>query len=139
MHKLTRIGLPLLAALGLLVPGGVAAADGPVALASFPWPPSCGNAVKSYDGGALACFNPTGEHLYLCDTAADGSHPEVRYQGNHDGSTWGLARNYAGAGQCVDINLTMAEDTFIRYTPQNWDGNRRMSDGPTTGWISARG
>jgi hypothetical protein len=25
----------------------------------------------------MACFDPTGEHLYFCDTAADGHHPGV--------------------------------------------------------------
>ncbi|UVS80288.1 hypothetical protein [Actinokineospora sp. UTMC 2448] len=142
MTKLTRIGLPLVAALGMVVPGAAASAEGAGAMAIttsvINWPPDCGNAVKSYDGGALVCFNPTGEHMFVCDTDGDGAHPEALYRGNHD-SSWGRKKHYGGVGTCLDVNFTMAEDTFIQYQPQNWDGNLLVSRGPTTGWISARG
>lgn len=36
-------------------------------------PSGCFAGAQFYDGGAYSCFFPTGEHLYVCDTKADGA------------------------------------------------------------------
>ena len=66
-----RILLTLVAALGVLFLGfvGQAQADtspaetADVSIAAV----DCGNRMYSPDGGAMVCFNPTGEHMFVCD------------------------------------------------------------------------
>lgn len=82
----------------------------------------------SYDGGALACFVPYGEHLWLCDDASDGHHPAVRYRIN--GGSWTLRHADIGAGNCIDINLSIAESGYIDFEPRNYEKNTIVSYGP---------
>ncbi|MFI6231888.1 hypothetical protein ACIBCR_31790 [Micromonospora echinospora] len=90
----------------------------------------------SRDGGALACFVPHGEHLWVCDTRADGHHPGVAYRVN--GGSW-VYRDYdLGSGNCRDIDLDIAESGYIDLVPRNYEGSTVVSDGPTFR-VSARG
>jgi len=87
---------------------------------------SCGHAVFSPDGGAMACFNPTGEHLFVCDTDDDGHHPGAWYViGN--GIGWHNPQYNLGAGNCHDINLDLAETDTITYQACNYEGTRELS------------
>ncbi|MDI5968117.1 hypothetical protein POF50_001930 [Streptomyces sp. SL13] len=81
--------------------------------------------VQSPDGGALACFNPTGEHLYVCDNAADGHHPGVNYF--ITGGSWKNAQYDLGNGACHDLNLDIAESDDITYQACNYEGSTALS------------
>ena len=83
------------------------------------------NDVFAPDGGAMGCFNPTGEHLFVCDTAADGHHPEVDYSIN--GGTWTGAAYDLGAGNCEDVNLDIAESGSISYLACTVEGTTALS------------
>ena len=87
---------------------------------------SCGHAVFSPDGGAMACFNPTGEHLFVCDTDDDGHHPGAWYLLN-GGVEWHNVQYSLGAGQCHDLNLDMAESAYIEYQACNYEGTTQLS------------
>jgi hypothetical protein len=87
---------------------------------------SCGHAVFSPDGGAMACFNPTGEHLFVCDTDDDGHHPGAWYViGN--GIDWHNPQYNLGAGDCHDIDLDLSETSTITYQACNYEGTRQLS------------
>lgn len=87
---------------------------------------SCGHAVFSPDGGAMACFNPTGEHLFVCDTDNDGHHPGAWYVIGA-GIDWHNPQYNLGAGNCHDINLDMPESYTITYKACNYEGTRELS------------
>jgi hypothetical protein len=86
---------------------------------------TCYGAVVSTDGGALACFNPAGEHLYVCDTAGDGHHPGAWYFTT--GGSWHNPQYSLGEGYCHDINLDMAESSYITYQACNYEGTTELS------------
>lgn len=119
----------------------VAAGVSLLALSSTPASAATSCHSTSSDGGATICFDPAGEHLYVCDTAADGHHPAVWYQGSDDYNLGqhGTADYYGGYGSCGDLNLSMPEDTSIRFYAINREGSTNLSYGPMTGWISADG
>ena len=79
----------------------------------------------TYDGGALACFVPYGEHLWVCDAAADGHHPGVWYRINS--GSWVNAQYDLGAGNCHDINLSIAESGYITFYAVNYEGPTALS------------
>jgi hypothetical protein len=82
-------------------------------------------AVYTPDGGAMACFEPYGEHLFVCDTSSDGHHPGVDYWIN-DGE--GHFADYdLGAGYCHDINLSIAESGHIDFYAVNVEGSTWLS------------
>jgi hypothetical protein len=87
---------------------------------------ACGHSVQSPDGGATACFNPTGEHLVVCDTAADGHHPGAWYLLTA-GVEWHNVQYNLGAGECHDLNLDMAESAYIQYQACNYEGSNELS------------
>jgi len=87
---------------------------------------SCGHAVFSPDGGAMACFNPTGEHLFVCDTDDDGHHPGAWYLLTA-GVNWHNVQYNLGAGECHDLNLDMAESAYIQYQACNYEGSTPLS------------
>lgn len=91
----------------------------------------------SWDGGAFACFVPYGEHLWLCDTAADGHHPAVRYRIN--GGSWTIKHADLSNGNCIDYNLDIAETGYIEFEPRNYEGSTIISYGPISPRISANG
>ena len=97
-----------------------------VAVADVTAAGSCGHAVFSPDGGAMACFNPTGEHLFICDTDADGHHPGAWYLLTA-GVTWHNVQYNLGAGECHDLNLDMAESAYIQYQACNYEGSSELS------------
>jgi hypothetical protein len=88
------------------------------------------------DRGAEACFNPTGEHLQVCDTASDGHHPGVTYSIN--GGAAHNAQFNLGNGHCHDINLDIAETGNITFLAINYEGSTVQSVSPVI-TVSARG
>jgi hypothetical protein len=138
----SRLLLPVAAVSAMLLPGVTASAQGELTAQEIvAWPPDCANETRSYDLGAMVCFNPTGELLYVCDIEADGHHPVGRYQGSHDSGWTDLHHSGSGSGvgTCLRKDFDMPEDTFIRYAALNYEGKVQVSGGPTTGWISANG
>jgi hypothetical protein len=87
---------------------------------------ACGHAVFSPDGGAMACFNPTGEHLKVCDTDDDGHHPGAWYLLD-GGISWHNVQYSLGAGNCHDVDLDMPESALIEYKACNYEGTRELS------------
>jgi uncharacterized membrane protein len=85
----------------------------------------CYGTVISSDGGALACFNPTGEHLYICDSDSDGHHPGAWYFTT--GGSWHNPQYSLGLGYCHDVNLDMAESSYITYQACNYEGTAELS------------
>jgi len=79
----------------------------------------------SRDGGAMVCFNPTGEHLYVCDLKADGHHPGVEYsidEAPTKQADYDLTANY-----CHDLNLSMSEHSHVTYWAINYEGAAELS------------
>ncbi|TDC95548.1 hypothetical protein E1161_04800 [Saccharopolyspora aridisoli] len=111
----------------------VVSADGEAIAAA-----ECYYPVYSGDSGAMVCFNPTGEHLYICDNASDGHHPVARY---YRSDSSGLKTKHAdvGYGTCLDHNLSIPESGWINYQACNYEGSTQLSCGYFSGRISARG
>jgi hypothetical protein len=61
---------------------------------------------------ASAPFRSYGEHLKICDNAADGRSAVVQWYVN---GRFHTALNSSGHGTCRDINLDLAEGTTIKY------------------------
>lgn len=87
--------------------------------------------VVSPDGGSTVCFQPYGEHLYVCDTAADGHHPGTWYWVN-SGALHNKQYNL-GNGYCHDINLSLAESSWITFQACNYEGSTELD---CSDWIS---
>jgi hypothetical protein len=121
------IALSTATAISFVLPaaGASAATPATVAQADVVAAGSCGHAVFSPDGGAMACFNPTGEHLFICDTDNDGHHPGAWYL--ISGINWHNPQYSLGAGECHDLNLDMAETASIQYKACNYEGTRELS------------
>ncbi|MET8910369.1 hypothetical protein [Micromonospora sp. NPDC004551] len=99
-------------------------------------PPSACYGGYSFDGGAFACFAPYGEHLWVCDTG-NNHHPVVNYAIN--GGSWsGNKHYYPGYGNCVDIDLDIAESGYITFTVANYEGSTFVS-GSRVFEVSANG
>ena len=98
----------------------------------------CFYPVQSPDGGALVCWNPTGEHLYICDTKSDGHHPASFYFRSDSG---GVKEKHAdvSAGNCLDHNLSLPESGWVNYQACNFEGSRELSCSAFSGRISANG
>lgn len=96
----------------------------------------CYYPVYSGDGAALVCFNPYGEHLYICDVAADGHHPVGRY---YRSDSSGLKTKHAApeSGGCYDHNLAIPESGWINYQACNYEKETQLSCGSFSGRISA--
>lgn len=92
-----------------------------------PAAPADGNCYGGFtaDDGALACFVPYGEHLWVCDTAPDGHHPGVWYSIN--GGTWVNKQYDLRNGNCHDINLDIAESGYITFYAVNYEGPTALS------------
>ncbi|OZV76640.1 hypothetical protein CA850_26575 [Micromonospora echinospora] len=134
---LTAVTAGALLAVGTPAPAALPRPVGPSATgtATTGTAPDC-HGGYSRDGGALACFVPYGEHLWVCDTRADGHHPGVAYRVN--GGSW-VYRDYdLGNGNCRDIDLDIAESGYIELVPRNYEGSTMVSDGPTFR-VSAQG
>lgn len=149
-----KIKLSLVAALGMMLSMGVPAAqasapesdflaDAPsttVSVASDSGDVStsaeCYYPIISGDGGALVCFNPYGEHLYICDNAADGHHPVGRY---YRSDKSGLKTKHATPqnGACYDHNLAIPESGWINYQACNYEKSTLLSCSSFRGRIGA--
>lgn len=75
--------------------------------------------------GASSCFQPYGEHLYTCDTAADGHHPGTWYRIN--GGTWHNVQYNLGNGYCADLNLSIGESGYIDVQACNYEGSTALN------------
>ncbi|MGW6394725.1 hypothetical protein ACWFR1_30405 [Streptomyces sp. NPDC055103] len=75
--------------------------------------------------GASSCFQPYGEHLYTCDTAADGHHPGTWYRIN--GGTWKNVQYNLGSGYCADLNLSIGESGYIDLQACNYEGSTALN------------
>lgn len=75
--------------------------------------------------GAWSCFQPYGEHLYLCDTAADGHHPGSWYRVN--GGSWHNVQYNVGNGNCGDLNLAIGESGYIDIQACNYEGSTELN------------
>src|SRR3954464_3132116 len=116
-------------AISFVLPASAASAgtaNAAVTVAAVSAAGSCGHAVFSPDGGAMACFNPTGEHLFVCDTDDDGHHPGAWYVIGA-GINWHTPQYSRGPAPCHDINLDMAETDTITYQACNYEGTRQLS------------
>jgi uncharacterized membrane protein len=125
----------LFRALGTLALGvGVSAAFVTPASAALASSPSPGVTVTSVQkvaadypcygvatSGATSCFQPYGEHLYTCDTAADGHHPGTTYRVN--GGSWHTVQYDLGNGYCADLNLSIGESGYIDIQACNYEGS----------------
>ncbi|WP_433538975.1 hypothetical protein ACQPZK_15570 [Micromonospora sp. CA-249363] len=117
----TALAIPFGAALAFAAPASAAAPSAQAAAS----PPSACYGGYSYDGGAFACFAPYGEHLWVCDTGLN-HHPVVNYAIN-GGSYSGNRHYYPGNGNCVDIDLDIAETGYITFTIANYEGSTFVS------------
>src|SRR4051812_45101758 len=123
------VALTAATAISFVLPASAASAgtaDAAVAGTAVSAAGSCGHAVFSPDGGAMACFNPTGEHLFVCDTDDDGHHPGAWYVIGA-GINWHNPQYNLRAGSCHDINLDMAESDTITYQACNYEGTQQLS------------
>jgi hypothetical protein len=75
--------------------------------------------------GATSCFQPYGEHLYTCDTAADGHHPGTWYRIN--GGSWHNVQYSLGNGYCADLNLSIGESGYIDVQACNYEGSTELN------------
>ncbi|MFD5323787.1 hypothetical protein [Streptomyces sp. NPDC127092] len=141
MATATRTGTTRLSRLlGTLALGvGVSAAFvTPASAASSASPTSDGASVTSVKSvaadypcygiavsGAWSCFQPYGEHLYTCDTAADGHHPGTWYRIN--GGTWRNVQYNLGNGNCADLNLSIGESGYIDIQACNYEGSTALA------------
>lgn len=75
--------------------------------------------------GAWSCFQPYGEHLYTCDTAADGHHPGSWYRVN--GGSWHNVQYNVGNGNCGDLNLAIGESGYIDIQACNYEGSTELN------------
>ncbi|SFB27900.1 hypothetical protein SAMN05216266_107203 [Amycolatopsis marina] len=92
--------------------------------------------VVSPDRGALVCFNPYGEHLYICDNAPDGHHPAARYY-RSDKSGLKVKHAAVKSGNCYDHNLSIPESGWVNYQACNYEKDTRLSCSSFSGRISA--
>jgi hypothetical protein len=88
--------------------------------------------------GAKVGWNPTGEHLGICDTAADGHHPVAFYYLSTRPGYEYRADASVGNGGCADLNFDLPESATIRYAACNAEGETLLN---CSGFIteSARG
>lgn len=116
LHRIVgAVALTAATSISFVMPASAASAAG-----------SCGHEVFSPDGGAMVCFNPTGEHLFICDTDNDGHHPGAWYVIGA-GIDWHNPQYSLGAGSCHDLDLDMPEGYTITYKACNYEGTRELS------------
>jgi hypothetical protein len=119
-----------LAALALV--GGVAiSVVVPASAASAAGLCGAGSTVVSPDGGSAVCFNPTGEHLWVCDNASDGHHPGAWYRVNSDANH--QVDYDLGFGNCHDVNLDTVESATVHYQACNYEGSVELN---CSAWVS---
>lgn len=117
-----------------LAPSAEAASTGHVAPAATV---SCvgsgyGYPALSSDGGSEVCFNPTGEHLKICDGRDDGHHPGAWYS-----ISGAIPKNVSydvGYGNCHDLNLSIPETGYISYQACNYEKSAQV--GECSEWVT---
>lgn len=91
-----------------------------------------------YTTGAKVGWNPTGEHLGICDTKADGHHPVAFYYLSTSPGYEYRADANVGNGGCADLNFDLPESATIEYAACNAEGDTLLN---CSGFVteSARG
>lgn len=101
---------------------------------------SCTVVSVSGDGGSFACWNPYGEHLFNCDGASDGHHPEQFYYRSTSPDTRRHLSDSPGYGYCVDHNLAnIPESGWIKVKACNYEKDTRLSCDSSYRTASANG
>lgn len=89
---------------------------------------TCAVLSVSNDGAAFGCWNPTGEHLFNCDNASDGHHPELFYYRSTSPDTRRHLSAAPTAGYCVDHYLAnISESGWIKVKACNYEGSTQLS------------
>jgi hypothetical protein len=129
---------PLAVALSLLLCSGIVTGaptamahpldceDVPVPCDVVDYPPDCPTVNRLWGPAdrSMVCFNPVGEHLFVCDMKADGRHASSYYRGTYDSPGYhGPVKNHNQAGSCTDANFDMPEHTTISYSACWGDAN----------------
>jgi hypothetical protein len=134
MHKITGIlGVGATLALTLGVAAGTAtAAPAPgaatvVRVAATTVSPAVTYAHWVSTTGAKVGWNPTGEHLGICDTKADGHHPVAFYYLSTDPGYEFRADANVGNGGCADLNFDLPESASIEYAACNAEGDTLLN------------
>ncbi|WP_216216213.1 hypothetical protein [Amycolatopsis aidingensis] len=96
----------------------------------------CYYPIYSPDRGAMVCFQPYGEHLYICDAKADGHHPVARYY-RSDKSGRKVKHSTYPNPQCLDHNLSIPESGWINYQACNYEKKTALSCSAYRGRVSA--
>jgi hypothetical protein len=134
-----RFGIAVVATMVMFFVGSAAASAEPVNGASQEQVPvatvnamiaqaNCTLVSISGDGGAFGCWNPTGEHLYNCDNAADGHHPELYYYRSTSPNTQRHVSDSPTAGNCVDHDLAdIPESGWVDVLACNYEGSTALS------------
>jgi hypothetical protein len=100
---------------------------------------NCTVASVSPDGGAFACWNPTGEWLYNCDSGPD-HHPRTYYYRSTSPSVLRNVDTFPGQGNCTAHNLdNIPESGWVELRACNYEGSTRLSCDPVFRRVSANG
>ncbi|QFZ22996.1 hypothetical protein [Saccharothrix syringae] len=143
-----RGGIAVVAAIALTVfgmGGGTASAQTvpaeqvPASAAAFAAAADCTVASVSQDGGAFACWQPTGEILYNCDSGRD-HHPVSYYYRSTSPDTRRTINTTPGYGSCTEHNLAnIPESGWIRVKACNFEGSTQLSCDSQYRQVSANG
>lgn len=98
-------------------------------------PAGCYHPVTSPDGGAKVCFVPDGDHLFVCDTKADGHHPVARFT-RSDSSGLKEEHSTLASPECTDVSLNIPEEGWVNYQACNYEGTTQLSCGNFSGKVS---
>ncbi|MFB4317280.1 hypothetical protein [Actinomadura sp. 21ATH] len=93
------------------------------------WPPGpgkiCGVGQVVAGGGVSVCWEPDGEHIYVCDLYPDGHHVYAVFGQAGRPDVW--IRNYAGYDSCEHRNLDLPEGTRISMQGCVAEGTKTLS------------
>jgi hypothetical protein len=99
--------------------------------------PNSINAIAVTTGSEVD-FDPTGEHLFVCDTKADGHRADGFFFTSANATTM-LGTNANGNGTCVDFNLSIAESGWIDFEACTAEGSTVLNSSGFTGEVTANG
>jgi hypothetical protein len=124
---------------GVLGIGGVVAFTGPANAAySYEWdegtlssgPTGTTKNGCSIGGYAMACFQPSGDKIYVYDASSDNASAVMRWYTDY--GRWGTCRNAHKAGTWAVCNKDFAEGHIIHFHADQYDGE-------TKSWVETPG
>jgi hypothetical protein len=123
----TPMAFKAIAATGVIIPAVLAiAAPAHTTAVSPTGPISC---ITTPDGGAAACFQTSGDHIYVYDTKADGHHAVAVWRTSY-GRT-GTCTNMNSNGNTYDTekncNYDLNEGETIEFRADTREGNTLIS------------